>query len=372
MRVAVGTAIVMGLMKGKMDSPPTTAHFLIGEGCDYSCAYCSSKDSRIARIDWPEFPSEKVLASSFGNFGRVCLQLTSSGLEESIGLIGEIPLPVSVTFRAEKKDDVRKLFSAGADRVCIPLDACTPEISEKVCRGGFQKQLELLEWAAKEFPGKIASHLIIGLGETEREAVEVLKKLKYAGVYVGLFAFTPAKGSSLEAMPKPHIGAYRRVQIARYLIMNGYVDFVYNSRGQLLNLPEVPGEVFMTSGCPDCNRPYFDGSPSNPYNFPKKPTDKERFFALNQAKLYGGRNIFKAQKLIKVKVEYSNTIEKIKINGDFFLYPEDGLAGIEKNLIGCALEKGEIKARIEKSLNGFEAFGFDAESLTDAIMGAVT
>ncbi len=371
MRVAVGTAIIMGLMNGKMDSPPTTAHFLIGEGCDYSCAYCSSKDARIARIDWPEFPVEKVLASSFSGFGRVCLQLTSFGLEEAIGLIGEIPLPVSVTVRAEKKDDVRKLFSAGADRVCVPLDACTPEISEKVCRGGFVKQLELLEWAGKEFPGKIATHLIIGLGETERESVELLKKLKYSGVYAGLFAFTPAKGSPLEAMQKPHIGAYRRVQIARYLIMNGYVDFSYNSRGQLLRLPEVPGEVFMTSGCPDCNRPYFDGSPSKPYNYPRKPTEKERTLALGQAKLYEGQSIYKAQKLIKVKAEYSDKIERIKITGDFFIHPEEGLEEIEKKLVGCPVEKGEIMARIADCLTRFEAFGFDANSLTEAIMGAV-
>ncbi len=45
----------------------------------------------------------------------------------------------------------------------------------------------------------------------------------------------------------------------------------------------------------------------------------------------------KEGKLVKVEVEYDETIKKLNITGDFFLHPEDVLDEIEKSMIG--LEK---------------------------------
>ena len=85
-------------------------------------------------------------------------------------------------------------------------------------------------------------------------------------------------------------------------------------------------------------------------------------------------NIYKSKKLIKILLEYdedSKIINSITITGDFFLYPEETLNELEVNLIGTKLGKDEIKQKIEKCLNGSEAFGFDSESLTDAILGCL-
>ena len=85
-------------------------------------------------------------------------------------------------------------------------------------------------------------------------------------------------------------------------------------------------------------------------------------------------NIYKSKKLIKISLEYdedSKIINSITITGDFFLYPEETLDELEVNLIGTKLGKDEIKQKIEKCLNGYEAFGFDSESLTDAILGCL-
>ena len=36
------------------------------------------------------------------------------------------------------------------------------------------------------------------------------------------------------------------------------------------------GLPFQTSGCPDCNRPYYNEKPSGPiYNYPNKPNKEE-------------------------------------------------------------------------------------------------
>ena len=85
-------------------------------------------------------------------------------------------------------------------------------------------------------------------------------------------------------------------------------------------------------------------------------------------------NIYKSKKLIKISLEYdedSKIINSITITGDFFLYPEETLDEIEVNLIGTKLGRDEIKQKIEKCLNHSEAFGFDSESLTDAILGCL-
>lgn len=86
-------------------------------------------------------------------------------------------------------------------------------------------------------------------------------------------------------------------------------------------------------------------------------------------------NVYKSQKLIKVSLEYdeiNNTIHSIRIAGDFFLYPEDDLDKLEKDLIDTKLEKDSIKQRIEKSLIDSATFGFDSESMTEAILGCVS
>ncbi len=53
-------------------------------------------------------------------------------------------------------------------------------------------------------------------------------------------------------------------------------------------------------------------------------------------------------KLIKIQVEIKNSkIEKIKINGDFFVHPEEAIVEIENFLIGKEINS------IEKSLKKF-------------------
>ena len=42
-------------------------------------------------------------------------------------------------------------------------------------------------------------------------------------------------------------------------------------------------------------------------------------------------------KLLRVDIDYVNTIDEIQITGDFFLHPEDALLAIEKGLQGIEL-----------------------------------
>lgn len=87
-----------------------------------------------------------------------------------------------------------------------------------------------------------------------------------------------------------------------------------------------------------------------------------------------GYNVLKSQKLIKVFLEYdelNNTIHSITISGDFFLYPEEDIDKLETSLIGTRLEKNSIKQKIQQCLQNSEIFGFDSESMTEAIFGCL-
>ena len=89
------------------------------------------------------------------------------------------------------------------------------------------------------------------------------------------------------------------------------------------------------------------------------------------------RNIHKAQKLIKILLEYNDQedskkfINSIKITGDFFLYPEESLEYLEAQLKGTILDRDMLKEKIDICLKDCQAFGFDTESMVAAILGCV-
>lgn len=136
--------------------------------------------------------------------------------------------------------------------------------------------------------GNVSTHLIVGLGETEREMVETVQRCVDMGVLPALFAFTPISGTALENNSQPSVSVYRRVQVARHLIFHevarcesmGFdkedciIDFGVDE--EALRGTIQGGEPFLTSGCPDCNRPYYNEKPSGPiYNYPRPLTEKE-------------------------------------------------------------------------------------------------
>ena len=70
--------------------------------------------------------------------------------------------------------------------------------------------------------------------------------------------------------------------------------------------------------------------------------------------------------------ETENTLNRIIITGDFFLYPEEALETLETGLIGTRLERKTLKQVIDNCLDKTEVYGFDSTSLTEAILGCKT
>ncbi len=313
-RVSTGSAIVLGLLRGRLDAKPTTIYLLTyrDEKCSANCGFCpQAKTSKgradmLSRVTWPPFPTERVFSrieriTKADAVKRVCIQALNypTVFDDILSLVGEIKsrakVPISVSCQPLDREKMKMLAEGGVDRISIALDAATEEIFDKIkgrIAGGpyvWEKQREALREAVKIFgEGNITTHLIVGLGETEEEMVQMIQWCVDLGVYPSLFAFTPIPGTLLENSPQPSLSHYRRVQIAHYLITHGktrYENMIFDDDGCLIDfgvsgeqLREVieMGEPFVTSGCAGCNRPYYNEKPSGPlYNYPRQPLPEE-------------------------------------------------------------------------------------------------
>ncbi|MGC9346097.1 MAG: radical SAM protein, partial [Candidatus Bathyarchaeales archaeon] len=228
-RVSVGSAIVLGLLKGKLDTMPTTAYLLTyrKDKCTANCGFCpQAKESRgradmLSRVSWPVFLTKRVLdgiekAVKDDEIRRVCLQALNYPevfqhlLAFVKGVYLRVKVPVSVSCQPLNRENMYRLAEAGAERIGIPLDAATEELFDMVkgrSAGGpyvWEKQFKLLSEAVNIFgKGKVSTHLIVGLGETEKEMVEITQRCVDMGVLPALFAFTPIPGTALENNPQP-------------------------------------------------------------------------------------------------------------------------------------------------------------------------
>jgi len=82
---------------------------------------------------------------------------------------------------------------------------------------------------------------------------------------------------------------------------------------------------------------------------------------------------YKAAKLIKISMDVENgVIIGIKITGDFFMYPEEAIRGLENALIGASLDVEDLKSRISKFIleNNVEIPMISVMDLVNAILSA--
>jgi biotin synthase-related radical SAM superfamily protein len=307
-RVSIGSAIVLGLLEGKLDAEPTTVYLMTYKTgkCTANCGFCPqarnsrSKAELLSRVTWPAFPTKNVLkrignSAEHGRIRRVCIQALNypDVFTHLVALVTAIKqhanIPVSVSCQPLNSGNTRRLAEAGAERIGIAIDAATEKLFNEVkgsSAGGpytWESQFRQLRKALQVFgKGKVSTHLIIGLGETENDAVSLIQRCVDMGILPALFAFTPVRGTALERKPQPLIEVYRRVQLARYLIVNGrarsedmHFDGVgcltdYGVEREMLTWIVETGKPFLTSGCPNCNRPFYNEKPRGPiYNYPR-------------------------------------------------------------------------------------------------------
>lgn len=322
-QMSTAAAITLGLVQGVMHRTACThcLNLLVTypEGCRANCSYCGLArhreeardyaDRNFIRVDWPTADYDEVIervkaGNDKGQFQRMCISMithpasdaaTRVLLKKWVDALPQIPVSILSNPTTMEREDLLELKALGAEIFTVALDAVTPEIFERT-RGKtvdsphrWEKYWQAIDWAAEIFgPEKFGAHLICGMGETEREILQVCQRIKDMGGHNHMFAFFPERGSMMEDWPAVDRAQWRRVQLARFVIdyAGGSVgDMHFDEAGRVVDfgLPQDrlaelvnSGKPFQTSGCPGseddeisaCNRPYGDSPPGDILSFP--------------------------------------------------------------------------------------------------------
>ena len=327
-QISTAAAMTLGLMPGRMHRCECTRclNLLLTypEGCRANCAYCGLArhreaerdyaDRNFIRVDWPAVPVEQMIETvardgAASPFHRMCISMITHPRSDAdtVSVLrawtrridpGVIPVSILSNPTTMSRADVVRLRELGADIFTVALDAATPAIFERTRGKGVQsphkwsKYCEILHAAREVFgPQKFGAHIIIGMGETEREALELVQQLVDLGGHSHLFCFFPEQGSLMDHLPATPRDQWRRVQLARYLIDYASVRLErmgFDALGRVADFG-VPreeleriidaGVAFRTSGCPGkfrddisaCDRPYGDSPPHDIASFPFAP-----------------------------------------------------------------------------------------------------
>jgi biotin synthase len=289
------------------------------EGCYANCAYCGLARKRegeyekksFIHVDWPIYPTSDIvqrIEERADRIKRTCISMITNkrSIGDTIEITGELKkgttVPVSILASPTiiTKAEMQAFKYAGADKIGIAIDAATPDLFEKLRGKGvsgphkWDSYWQRIRDAVEIFGPKNAGvHLVAGLGETEKEMLSAMQRVRDYGASTHLFSFLAEPGSALQEQPQPSLGQYRRIQLGRYLIDSGIADtshFIFDGDGRLTSfgmdenkLDEVidSGEPFRTSGCAGedgevaCNRPYANTILPEIRNYPFAPREQD-------------------------------------------------------------------------------------------------
>jgi biotin synthase len=154
---------------------------------------------------------------------------------------------------------------------------------------------------------KVNCHIIVGLGETDRELVNMFYQLKSEQIACYLFSFNPEPGTSMQDAPRAPMHRWRRIQLAKHLLEErnlppDAIEFDAEGNIERVDAADVliegaieSGVPFMTNGCPDregnmtCNRPYGSYRPGEEFrDYPVPPNDDDLVVIRKQLRLADG------------------------------------------------------------------------------------
>ncbi len=321
LRMSLAAAMTLGFKPGIFyrDAKLYCINLLLNydNGCAARCAYCGLSNKRkgqyqeksFIRVSWPTYALDEIIeriSRRRNRVKRVCISMITN--KRSIAdtrlickrLRSSFDIPVSLLISPTivSRQDLIAFKVAGADKIGVAIDLATTELFDKYRGKGvggphsWYRYLDCLDSAIAIFGRRNAgAHFVTGMGETERQMVEIIQKIQHMGGWTHLFSFFPEADSPLKDHPMPDMDHYRRIQLARYLIDEKICEahrFSYDAQGRIVDfgvsarrLDTVinSGEPFRTSGCEGydgqvaCNRPYANSRPGPDIrNFPFAPT----------------------------------------------------------------------------------------------------
>lgn len=327
LRLSLGAAMILGFKSGlfyrSVKLRCVNLLLTYNEGCHANCAYCGLQKSRhgnfneksFIRVEWPIYSTTEIVNAVNKNreqVQRICISMITNprAIEDMKVVLDRImPLNISTSVllcpTIAKDDDLQYYEAKGIERIGIAFDLATSALFERLRGKGvkgphrWNKYENILKSALTIFgPGKVGVHLIVGMGETEKEMVGFMQQIKDLGALPHLFSFFPETNSLLADLHQPSPSPFRRIQLARHLIVHNLSQFekmTFNQQEMIVsfgiaeNLKDdviAAGLPFLTSGCPHCTRPYGDCMPGEDIrSFPFLPESED--IALIKTQLAG-------------------------------------------------------------------------------------
>ncbi|MFQ5628443.1 MAG: radical SAM protein, partial [bacterium] len=204
-RISMAAAIELGLKPGRMLRGCTCGCINLlqnyPEGCFANCSYCGlarerpgvPEENTFIRVNWPLYPTDLVAEKIAEReakkaVGRVCLSQVQDhrANDDLIDMTNRIHraapnVPLSALVSATLLDEswLAAIKESGADIIGFGLDAASEEVFFRTRGKGakgphdWEYHWQMIFAARHLFgPMNVNCHVIVGLGETDRELVE--------------------------------------------------------------------------------------------------------------------------------------------------------------------------------------------------------
>lgn len=181
----------------KFAHSPTHAFYTLDPGCEYRCAFCNSPglgqkaktDSNVLKLlDASMKKGVEAVALTCG-----VVKSPAATTRRLARLVRKIRkkypgMPIGIETYAGSAKEIAALREAGADELKLNIQSFDPEIFRRVCPDlDYDRVLALLGVAAERFGrGKVASNIIIGLGEGDGAVLQGTEILAAMGVVANI------------------------------------------------------------------------------------------------------------------------------------------------------------------------------------------
>lgn len=327
-RISAASAIALRMQSGRFsrefDFGGINLLLNYENGCLSDCSYCGLARTRpgayeeksFIRVEWPLVETEKLvnrMAEHEDKLTRLCISMVTHGsayrdtvtITEMLREKVSTPLSILVAPPTLNKEKLQHFKDLGVDMIGVGLDAITEETFRKhrtdVPNGSLRwsNYWNIINESRKIFgPWKVNIHTVVGLGETDKDMIDMFYYLKDNQILPYLFSFNPEPDSRMGLAEKASITRWRRIQLVKHLIEKHdlspdavrydennaikKLDVKDNSIVATLNSLDA-GIPFMTNGCPaeggeeaGCSRPYGSYRPSESFrDFPFQPEEAD-------------------------------------------------------------------------------------------------
>jgi lipoate synthase len=179
---------------------PEQAFINIEPTCDRGCLFCSADTERD--LDWTAARWIKLIVETYRKkpFEAVAItagmphgirSMTDLMIDVVAGVRTALPqIPIGIEPNAVSREALEMLKAAGADELKINVQTATARTFKKVCPHLDRADImRCLSDGVEVFgPGNVASNVILGLGETDKEILRCVKDLAKKGVVANLRA----------------------------------------------------------------------------------------------------------------------------------------------------------------------------------------